>query len=147
MTIPNLEKCEEIKFIGTYDRTNPYVQKIPGYNGGSAGYVTEIAGLDTNTFISNQFIANQTNLLGGPVYADESYSMVSYPNNNGPVKLGSIIWSGTYKERIANDGTTAPSVQEFIVTGTSGIYSDVTRVIIDFNNIVRVLYFIGPKKC
>jgi hypothetical protein len=144
--MPTISENEEIKFIGEYDRSNAFIQTIPGFPGGNAGYVTNIAGVCGNTFISNNYTITGTGLLGSDPYADETYSMVSYPYGNKEVnKLGSLIWTGTYREILTETGETAPSIQEFVVSGSSGVYSNVTRVIMDFNNIVRILYFIGPK--
>ncbi len=142
---PEIGVNEEIKFIGSYDRSKAFVQQIPGYPGGNGGLVTNIAGVCSNTLISNNYVATGTGLIGSAPFADETYSMVSYSKENDLLKLGTVIWSGTYREEISESGQTAPSIQDFVVTGATGIYSGVSRVIIDFNNIIRVVYFIGPK--
>lgn len=146
---PIIGPNEEIKFIGSYDRGNTnkfFVQVIPGYPGGNVGQVVDIAGVCTNTFLSVNFVTTKDGLLGSSPYIDENYSLVSYPiGDNKLPKIGSLVWSGTYREELTPDGKTISSVQEFPVTGASGIYSEVSKVIIDFNNIVRVVYFIGPK--
>ena len=142
---PPIGPNEEIKFIGSYDIKTNFTQHIPGYPGGNAGVPTDIAGVCSNTFISDNFVATKSALLGSPSYVNETYSMVSYPKDNNVVKLGSLIWSGTYIDTINSDGDSGASVQDFVVLGASGLYSNVNRVIIDFNNDVRVIYFIGPK--
>lgn len=142
---PSIGPNEEIKLIGSYDRSIANVQQIPGYPGGNSGQITNIVGLCGPSFISVNFVVTKTGLIGGPTYADETYSLVTYPENNLLSKLGSIIFSGTYRESLSESGFTAPSVQEFPVTAASGIYSGVNRVIIDYNNIIRVIFFVGPK--
>lgn len=136
---------EEIKFIGSYDKNIINFQPIAGYPGGNAGIPAKITGLCGPSFISVNVVSTNSGLLGSPNYADETYSMVTYPENKNLPKLGAVIWSGTYREILLGDVITAPSIQEFPVTGSLGIYSDVNRVIIDYNNDVRVIYFIGPK--
>ena len=145
-SIPKINSDEEIKFVATYDRAVGSVQIIPGYQGGNLGDILDVAGVCSFSFISINFLSTGPGIPGAPAFADETYSVVSYPNvgKNLP-KLGSVIWSGTYREQLSQDGTTPPSVQDFAVIGASGIYSDVTRVIVDFNNIIRVVYLIGPK--
>ncbi len=143
---PSIGPNEEIKLIGSYDRSIVNVQQISGYPGGNLGQITNIVGLCGPSFMSVNYVVSKTGLIGGPTYADETYSLVSYPEDNKLPKLGSIIWSGTYRESLSESGFTAPSVQEFPVTGASGIYSGVNRVIVDYNNIVRVVYFVGPKQ-
>ncbi len=143
---PSISSNEEIKFIGSYDVNSAFIQLTPNYPSGNFGLVTNIAGVCANTFLSGNFLITKTSLFGSPTFADETYSLVSYPKESNDLpKIGSLIWSGVYREKITLEGTTAPSVQAFVVTGADGIYSDVSRVIIDFNNVVRVLYFIGPK--
>ena len=142
---PSIGDNEEIKLIGSYDRNISNTQLIPGFPGGNTGQITIIGGLCGPSFISLNFALTNSGLLGSPVYADETYSLVSYPENTTIHKLGSIIFSGTYLEQVSDEDFTPPSVQEFPVTAASGIYSGVSRVIVDYNNIVRVIYFIGPK--
>ncbi len=141
---PIIDPNEEIKFIGSYDRNTVNFHQIPGFPGGNGGIPIKIAGLCGPSFISATVAASRSALLGSPNYADETYSMVTYPENDKLPKLGTLIWSGTYREVLVQ-GFTAPSVQEFPVTASSGIYSGINRVIIDFNNDTRVVYFIAPK--
>ncbi len=142
-----IDANKEIKFVGEYNISQSSFEKIPGFPGGNLGHITNITGVCGNTFISNNFTVTRTGLLGGEVYADETYSMVSYPpGDKDVIKLGSLIWSGTYREKIDGSGRTAPSIQRFAVTAADGIYSGVTEVVMDFNNIVRVLYFLGPRR-
>lgn len=143
-----IEPKEEIKFIGTYDISKPFLtQKIFGFPGLNFGLNTNIAGVCSDTFISVNLVITGTGIPGGPRYSDETYSMVSYPDSKEELpKLGSIIWSGTRRINISDSGITPPSVQEYAVTGTSGIYSNINKVIIDYNNVVRIIYFIGPKE-
>lgn len=140
---PQIKDNEEIKFIGEYDRSKSVITEIPGYPGGNALHPTFIARVCGNTIISNTYFSND--ITDNLAISDETYSLTSYPENVELVKLGSVIWSGTYREKLLPGGFTPPSIQEFAVIGSSGIYSDVTRVIMDFNNIKRILYFIGPK--
>lgn len=142
--LPNIGFDEQIKFIGTYSIDLVKINLIPGFPGYNAAVPTKITGLCGETLISINLVKLESPLIGGNTFIDETFSMVSYPKENELPKLGNLIFSGTYREKII-DNITAPSIQEFPVTGSSGIYSEVSRVIIDFNNPTRVLYFIGPK--
>lgn len=135
---------EEIKYIGTYDVKLTKLQLIPGYPGGNIAVIPKITGICGDTFISVNFTNSQSPFVGGPNYVDETFSMVTYPNSVDNIKLGSLVWSGTYRGKIV-DGQTLPSIQQFSVIGSSGIYSGINRVIYDFTNPTRVIYFIGPK--
>ncbi len=136
---------EEIKFIGSYDITKAYFNLTPDRIVGNVGIKTDVNGVCGNNFISNNFVETKSNLSSTQIFSDETYSMVSYPDlNNKLPKIGSIIWSGLYDIPIVG-GATLPTVQEFMITSSSGIYQMVNKVIIDFINVIRVLYFIGPK--
>lgn len=143
---PSINANDELLFVGTYDRPRGSTQVIPGYAGGNLGVVANIAGVCTISYLSVNFVATQSGLLGGPPLADETYSLVSYPDDlpRAP-KLGSLIWSGTYRERLSPDGTTAASIQNFVVTGADGIFTGATEVIVDYNNPIRVFYVYGRK--
>jgi hypothetical protein len=142
---PQIGPNEEIKFIGSYDRKNVFAQQIPGYPGGNAGITVNISGVCSNSFISDNFVETKSGLLDSPIYVDATYSMVSYLKDNNVVKLGSLIWSGTFIDRSTIFGVAGPAVEQFVVLGGSGLYSNVNKVITDFNNDVRVIYFIGLK--
>lgn len=139
----NIGVDEEIKFIGTYSINLVKINYVPGFPGFNAAVPTEIVGLCGETLISINLITLESPLTES-VFIDETFSMVSYPKDNQSSKLGNLIWSGTYREKII-DGVTAPSIQDFPVTGSTGIYSGINRVILDYNNPTRILYFIGPK--
>jgi hypothetical protein len=142
---PPIGPNEIIKFVATYDRETAFVQKIPGYPETNLGQFLKISGLGGNSFISVNSISSSTGVPGAPSIADETYSIVSYNSFPIPQKLGSLIWSGIYIDQLSIDGKTPPSIEEFAVTGASGIFSEVNRVIVDYNNIIRVCYFIGSK--
>ena len=145
-TPPPIERDEEIKFVVTYDRSQGNLKKIPGFPGGNLGVPAKVAGLCGQTLISINYVATTTGLPGSSIYSDETYSMVTYPEDKQLLKLGSLIWSGTYRDAWTESGVfIANSVQEFPVTASSGIYSAVNRVIIDYNNNIRIVYLIGPK--
>ena len=145
---PSILENEEIKFVATYDIRTAFAQFIPNYPGGNAGLIVNIAGLCSFNFLSINFVVTETGLLDGPEFTDDTYSLASYPKDNNKLpKIGSLIWSGIYKERLSriDNLTTPPSIQQFAVTGADGIYTGVNKVIIDYNNSIRVLFFIGPK--
>lgn len=142
--LPKIEASEQINFVGTYSIDLVKINLIPGFSGYNAALPTEITGICGETLISINLVKIESPLIGGSTFIDETFSMVSYPKDNQLPKLGNLIWSGTYREKII-DNITAPSIQDFPVTGSSGIYSKISRVIVDYNNPTRVLYFIGPK--
>ncbi len=140
---PVIGSDEELKFVATYDRATANVNVIPGFPGGNLGQFLKICGLSNSNFISINFTSSSTGVPGAPSLANETYSVVSYDKTG---KLGSLIWSGLYPELLTPDGTTPPSIQQFVVIGSSGIFSNINKVIVDYNNLIRVCYFVGPKE-
>ena len=75
------------------------------------------------------------------IYLLENYTLSSYKSNNSK-KLGEITWNGLYANGQSSNITT-PSIQKFVVLGSNGIFKNVTAVFIDFNNPIRIIYFVG----
>ena len=78
-----------------------------------------------------------------PNILSEEYNIHSYDLNS--LSMGEIQLTSTY----IND-TSSPVSQAGLfnlnTTSSNGIYKNVTRVVLDTNNTIRQLYFIG-KKC
>ncbi len=76
-------------------------------------------------------------------FLQESYTISSY-DSILVKKKGEITFNGLY----ANQGTggiTTPSIQTFVVLGGDGIYENIMKVVIDFTDPVRKMYFIKEK--
>lgn len=56
-------------------------------------------------------------------------------------KQGEIIWTALYPDG-GSGGVVTPSIQRFTVLGKSGIFKNISSVIIDFRDSIRKVYFI-----
>jgi len=74
----------------------------------------------------------------------ETYTFSSYKNNFSK-KIGQITWNAFYPDNGKN-GNTVSKFEQFTILGNSGIYNKVTKIIIDFSNDLRKIYFIGKDK-
>lgn len=72
----------------------------------------------------------------------ETYDLSSYKNDM-VTKIGEIVWNGLYQQSEGQEGITSAGIQRFIVFGKSGIYKNVTSIVIDFTNPIRTIYFLG----
>ncbi len=133
---------EEVKFIGTYNINN--IVSNPGNNdySGADGLITDVAGVCGLSQISNTYVYTTTQLVGSPRFLFENYALTSVDDNKG--FLGNCIWQGALQDT-GSFGFTDTPIFAFPVSGTSGIYSGIIRVVINFTNENRVLYFIGLK--
>jgi hypothetical protein len=77
-----------------------------------------------------------------------TFTLSSYKKNcNKKIydkKIGQITWNGLFPDRNSNNYTN-PNFLSFTILGGSGIYSKVTKVIIDYTNETRKVYFIGKR--
>jgi hypothetical protein len=135
---------EEVKFIATYDVRNS--NRNPGNNefSGSSGLVTDVAGVCAFSFIQRNYLYNTTGLLGGSRYIFENYALSSTDEQNNSEYLGDCVWQASYPDKGSTGVTTVP-ILCFGVSSSTGIYSGLTKVVIDFTNVNRVLYLIGNK--
>jgi hypothetical protein len=139
-----LTGCETILFEGSYNLeditynnatlvTIPY--EISINKCGSNIGVTESIYVKDKTQNNLQLLYETYTLSS---YKKE-YSQSVYDN-----KIGEITWNGFYPNSGTNTDTTS-SFQQFVVLGGSGIYTKVKKIVIDFRNSIRKIYFIGKK--
>jgi hypothetical protein len=139
-----LTECEKILFEGSYNlgditynsstlTTIPY--EISINKCGSNIGVTESIYVKDKTKNNLQLLYE--------TYTLSSYKK-EYVQNTYDNKIGEITWNGFYPNSGSNTDTTSP-FQTFVVLGGSGIYSKVTKIVIDYRNSVRKVYFIGKK--
>ncbi len=142
--VQNLLGCDCILFTGTYDKTSIRLTPTSTDDNYAATGVfnTSLCNSGYGSW-SATGIANSSALLGSPIFTTENYYFASYDDSLS-TKYGEVNFEATYPSNTVG-GITPSTVQSFDVSSKSGIYSNVKRVIIDFNNDVRVLYFIG--KC
>jgi len=139
-----LTECERVLFEGSYNLnditynsqtlvTIPY--EISINKCGSNIGVTESIYVKDKTKNNLQLLYE--------TYTISSYKKdVTQSGNND--KVGEITWNGFYPNSSTNTDTTSP-FQAFVVLGTNGIYKKVTKVVIDFRNTIRKVYFVGKK--
>ena len=134
---------EEIKFIGTYNVSTRVLN--PGSNeySGASGLITEIAGVCGLSQRALTYVYTSSDLIGAPRFVFENYALTTIDDKTNSF-LGNCIWQGAYPELGALGITTTP-IFGFPVVTTSGVYTGIVKVVIDFTNINRVLYFISDK--
>jgi hypothetical protein len=138
MKTDTLETNEKILFTGLYDTKLRNVQNnistLPceisinkhGYNIRSSQW----------NYVNDKANPNNKFLL-------ETYTLSSFDKKNN--KIGQINWSGFYPDATSQGGITTNGIQNFVVLGSDGIYKKVKKVIIDFSDTIRKLYFIKIK--
>ncbi len=134
---------EEVKFIGTYNVNTRVVNPGSDNYSGAAGLLAEVAGICGLSEIANTYVYTSTQLLGAPRFMFENYALTTIDDKTNQY-VGMCIWQGSYPEA-GSQGITATSIFGFPVVTTSGAYDGIVRVVIDFSNENRVLYFIGTK--
>ncbi len=133
---------EEIKYIATYDVTQSVRNPTNDRYNGSTGKITQVAGLCGFSFINNLYNANDTGIPGSSRYLFEIYSLASISENQE--YLGNCVWQSSYPN-IQRLGQTGYPIFEFGVSSGTGIYENISKVVINFTNQIRVIYLIGPK--
>jgi hypothetical protein len=134
---------EEIKYIATYNVTKRTDNPTNDEYTGSSGFSTDIAGVCGFSFIQNTYNYNSTGLVGAPRYVYEVYSLSSVSETNQEY-LGNCTWQSSYPD-VGVIGITQTPIFLFGVSSGTGIYSSLTKVVIDFTNVNRIVYLIGPK--
>ena len=133
---------EEIKYIANYDVTQSVRNPTNNRYNGSTGKITQVAGLCGFSFINNLYNGNDTGIPSAPRYLFEIYSLASISENQE--YLGNCVWQSSYPN-IQRLGQTGYPIFEFGVSYGTGIYSGLTKVVIDFTNVNRIVYLISPK--
>ena len=133
-----LARTEKFLYIATY---NVNTFSTYEYNENSAygfvnlNFVRGIANPNSLTTSIYNVYSLGTSLSNTTEFVSKQY-------NVNTLGKGQISWTANYP---SGSGNTAGGVQDFMVTGKSGIYNNVTRVVIDFNNDNRIVYFICNK--
>ncbi len=134
---------EEVKYIGTYNINVKTDNPTNDDYTGSSGIPTDVAGVCGFSFIQNTYNYNSTGLVGAPRYLFEVYSLSSVSETNQSY-LGDCTWQSSYPDS-GTTGITKVNTFLFGVSSGTGIYSGLTKVVIDFTNVNRIVYLIGPK--
>lgn len=130
-----LEKCEKVLFIGTYDVNNNNVQN-DGITSTLPANITK--GHDTLTVY-----AYNVNTIVEPniPWLNETYTVSSY-NSDFTKKYGQLTWVGFYPN---NGDVTDGGIKVFPAYAGIGKYSKIIKVIIDFSQDIRKMYFVGCR--
>ena len=133
-----LGKKEQVLFVGEYNITTKLVK-------GNIGTLPYKISIDKKATGICTFDFSYVNTIKTPnvKYANETYYTSSY--NTLGKKIGQIVWTGLYIDSPTQAGVTTGGIFTFIVIGKDGIYKKVKRVIMDFTNQIRKIYFIGKK--
>ncbi len=134
---------EEVKFVATYNVTERTTNPNNNEYDGASGIPVDVAGVCGFSFTQNSYEYNSTGLLGAPRYMFERYSLSSVSKTNQEY-LGDCTWQSSYPD-LGSIGITATPIFLFGVSSATGIYEGLTKVVIDFTNINRIVYLIGPK--
>lgn len=139
--------CDEyVNFIGFYNledgdvNNNIHVSKCniiknnEGYN------------IKTTRF----FYIEDKKSLPGEKFINETYDITSYFRNCDCNKKlekinGMISFGGLYNDNLSENGKTEKNIIKFNTLSSSGIYSEISSVIIDCSENVRKMYFLGKK--
>ncbi len=135
-----LEGYEKVLFTGTYN-INSQVN-----NGITATIITQI---ETNPDGYNVLVDNYYNSTDGLIPPNklllEYNNIVSYLRDF-KTKVGQIQYTALYLNNGQENITTEPIII-YEVNNASGIYSKVTKVILNASEDQRILYFIGKECC
>ncbi len=146
-----LKKNDKILSVVNYDvanftpdvvmATDPSGNTMAAYGYVPATFIGEHCIGPTFNYIYNMYqIGNIPNLDS----ITERYILTTYDQNQTKM-LGEVEWIANYITATSTGGVTDVTVQEFMVTANQGLYSQVTKVIIDFTDPVRKVYLIGNK--
>jgi hypothetical protein len=137
---------EEVRFVGTYDIKKGTTNPVSNENFGFLGFPTEVAGICGYGLINLSYNYASTGLLGAPRFIAEQYSLATVDVLDGPGKkfLGNCVWTGSYPD-VGTSGITITPIIAFGVSSSTGIYTGIKKVVIDYTNDNRVLYFIVDK--
>lgn len=116
-----------MSFVGTYDVKEYRPYKLDGNSAYGFVHLTLKSRPNTNTMIYN-VAAIGNSLIPSSLFLAEQYTANTFRRKKS---LGQISWAANYPTR-ENSVITEARSQDFIVTGKSGIYAGVTRVVIDF---------------
>jgi len=137
--VPSISKNEKFLYIATYNvdlfSTYNYIADLSAYGFVDLTFVRGIANPNLLTTSIHNVYSVGTSGSNTTEFVYEKYTA----NTLGK---GQITWESNYP---SSTGITSGGVQKFIVTGKGGIYQNVTRVVIDFNNVNRIVYFICNK--
>jgi hypothetical protein len=137
---------QKVFFVGSYNVADRNIQ-----NNGITSTLPMNISVNSNGYNLRVVQSFKINDLNIPEvnFLDENYSVTSYDTLSFVVPnkiIGQINFCGLY-ENNSKDTITNNSIQIFNVNSSSGIYSNITNVIIDFSNPIRIAYFIGNNKC
>lgn len=134
-----LKKNEKILFMGSYDTINRNVQ-------GNISTLPVIVDANPGGYNIRPAQWYYINEKDDPIkWLYENYTISSYKDKSRKEKVGEIHWQGLYPDTSSQGGITTKKIERFIVEGKSGIYCNVCSIVIDFENPVRLIYFIGKK--
>ncbi len=134
---------EEVKYIATYNITERTTNPTNDDYNGAYGIITNVAGVCGFSFTQATYTYNSTGLVGSPKYLFEILSLSTVSETNQEY-LGNCTWQSSYPDS-GSTGITETDIVLFGVSSATGIYSGLTKVVIDLTNINRIVYLIGPK--
>lgn len=141
-----LEFDEEILFRGTYNLDNV---NQTGPNILTLEIVVENNPNGSNILVDN-FYNTYNNLVPPTEFLLETITLASYTSDTMVKKNGQIQYTSFYKNESTQGSPDSPETTKFFVlyavNSAIGIYSGVTKVLLNAMNEQRILYFIG-KKC
>jgi len=135
----------QVLFQGTYDVADFSTYNLDGSGNSAYGFVQmELNGLPRmNTTIYNMASVGKPLTPSSMFLAEQYTAHTVRRGRRGRSTRGQISWTATYPEVAIN--TSTADLQEFMVTGKSGMYALVSKVVIDFSSTdgIRTVYFIG----
>ena len=128
-----LEGNEYVYLTGNYTRNNVYRTNLSNTfqcNINSSGAIYSI--------LTSQYYNSIDPLKPAVNWLWEQYTITS--KSNDTTYSGTVMFNGFY-ENASLSGITTPGIQIFNTSSSGGIFSNNYKVIIDFNNPERQMYF------
>ncbi len=132
-----LGPCEKVLFTGTYDINNRNLQ-------GNISTIPINLSINPNglTIINSLSYRSQDKSLPPLKFIERDATISTWTNTSLETRIGQITMNAFYKDDTTGE-IVSSTIQEYTVDGVFGVFSKVNRVILDFTNNPRVIYFIG----
>jgi hypothetical protein len=136
---------EKILFSGSYYR--PDLNKLPEQNSKTATMKISVNPVGLNIISTISSIGKLNNL---PInFLNETYTFSSWNTimiTHESKKVGIIEITSLYDNAESDSTLTVNNVERFIVTGSFGIYKNITSVLIQYySDLNRIIYFISDN--
>jgi len=138
---PFVSNCDKLLFTGTYNVNDA------NYGDGDTVDVN-ISCLQGDFSVMNVPSVSFNSIPQDPssvLFLTEVYNLTTW-SPNLINQIGFISWTNSYPNPGTSNNVTSIPIVSFAVSAKSGFYSKVDKVIIDYTNQIRVMYFFKKSK-